>query len=302
MEIIPLLNKFYEKLIDIDLPPVLDDLVTKTKLNIEENIGNKIHNFRKKKKNQQEEIISKKADTISKSKEPLYNYFHEHNDEILHLQCICFSLDDLLYILSLISRNIQVFRSLPDFIFFQRTYEFIQPSDYKLDQENSKNPDQKKFFVIFKDEKNAKLEKFIKKNKKSTSTFESGEEDSDLIYKRFKFCIKTVLKGLNLLNNKDYAHLNMAKNTKKFFSALKYTLDDFGEFSEVKNIIPLKWYGQYIFNNKDGLDDKYKINDYSKLYDEIFNEEFNTLSELKSVISVIITRVGMYIRCAEKIL
>ena len=302
MEIIPLLNKFYEKLIDIDLPPVLDDLVTKTKLNIEENIGNKIHNFRKKKKNQQEEIISKKADTISKSKEPLYNYFHEHNDEILHLQCICFSLDDLLYILSLISRNIQVFRSLPDFIFFQRTYEFIQPSDYKLDQENSKNPDQKKFFVIFKDEKNAKLEKFIKKNKKSTSTFESGEEDSDLIYKRFKFCIKTVLKGLNLLNNKDYAHLNMAKNTKKFFSALKYTLDDFGEFSEVKNIIPLKWYGQYIFNNKDGLDDKYKINDYSKLYDEIYNEESSILNELKSVISIIITRDGMNIRCAEKIL
>ena len=302
MEIIPLLNKFYEKLIDIDLPPVLDDLVTKTKLNIEENIGNKIHNFRKKKKNQQEEISSKKADTISKSKEPLYNYFHEHNDEILHLQCICFSLDDLLYILSLISRNIQVFRSLPDFIFFQRTYEFIQPSDYKLDQENSKNPDQKKFFVIFKDEKNAKLEKFIKKNKKSTSTFESGEEDSDLIYKRFKFCIKTVLKGLNLLNNKDYAHLNMAKNTKKFFSALKYTLDDFGEFSEVKNIIPLKWYGQYIFNNKDGLDDKYKINDYSKLYDEIYNEESSILNELKSVISIIITRDGMNIRCAEKIL
>ena len=302
MEIIPLLNKFYEKLIDIDLPPVLDELVTKTKLNIEENIGNKIHNFRKKKKNTQQEIDKNKKKIISKSNKPLYNYFHEHSDEILHLQCICFSLDDILYILALISRNIQAFSGLPDFTFFQRTYEFIQPSDYKLDQENSKNPNQKKFFVIFKDEKNANLEKFIKKNKKSTSTFITGEEDSDLICKRFKFCIKTVLKGLNLLNNKDYAHLNMAINSKKFFSALKYTLDDFGEFSEVKNKIPLKWYGQYIFNNKDGLDDKYKINDYSKLYDEIYNEESNILNELKSVISIIITRDGMNIRCAEKIL
>ena len=302
MEIIPILNKFYEKLIDIDLPPVLDDLVTKTKLNIEENIGNKIHNFRKKKKGPQPAIDNKKNKITLKSKEPLYNYFHEHSDEILHLQCICFSLDDILFILSLINRNIQAFSGLPDYIFFERTYEFIQPSDYKLDQENNKNPNQKKFFVIFKDEKNTNLEKFIKKSKKTNSTFSSDEQDSDLIYKRFKFCIKTVLKGLNLLNNKDYAHLNMANTTRKFFSALKYTLDDFGEFSEVKNKIPLKWYGQYIFNNKDGLDDKYKINDYSKLYDEIFNEEFNTLSELKSVISVIITRDGMNIRCAEKIL
>ena len=302
LEIIPLLNKFYEKLIDIDLPPVLDDLVTKTKLNIEENIGNKIHNFRKKKKVQQPSTDNTKKKISLKGKEPLYNYFHEHSDEILHLQCICFSLDDILYILSLIGRNINAFSGLPDFTFFERTYEFIQPSDYKLDQENSKNPNLKKFFVIFKDEKNANLEKYIKKNKKSASTFASEGEDSDIICKRFKFCIKTVLKGLNLLNNKDYPHLNKAISNKKFFSALKHTLDDFGEFSEVKNKIPLKWYGQYIFNNKDGLDDKYKDNDYSKLYDEIYNEEFNILNELKSIISVIITRDGMNIRCAEKIL
>ena len=167
MEIIPLLNKFYEKLIDIDLPPVLDDLVNKTKLNIEENIGNKIHNFRKKKKTQQPLTNDVKRNLNSKGKDLSYNYFHEHNDEILHLQCICFSIDDILYILSLIGRNINAFNGLPDFPFFEKTYEFIQPSDYKLDQENSKNPDLNKFFVIFKDEKNANLEKFIKKKKKA---------------------------------------------------------------------------------------------------------------------------------------
>ena len=302
LEIIPLLNKFYEKLIDIDLPPVLDDLVTKTKLNIEENIGNKIHNFRKKKKSQQSNNDDKKDKKEPKKKEILYNYFHEHSDEILHLQCICFSLDDILFILTLIGRNIQAFSGLPDFTFFERTYEFIQPSDYKLDQENSRNPDLKKFFIIFKDEKNSNLDQFIKKNKKVASTFVSGDQDTDLIFKRFKFCIKTILKGLNLLNSKDYAHLNMAVNSRKFLSALKYTLDDFGEFSEVKNKIPLKWYGQYIFNNKDGLEEKYKINDYSKLYDEIYNEELSILNELKSFSSIIITRDGMNIRCAEKIL
>ena len=302
IEIIPLLNKFYEKLIDIELPKVLDDLVTKTKLNIEENIGNKIHNFRKKKKNLQQTPDPKKSKLIPNEKEILYNYFQQHSDEILHLQCICFSIDDILYILNLIGRNIQAFSGLPNFGFFQRTYEFIQPSDYKLDKENSKNPDQNKFFIIFKDEKNSNLETLIKKKKKNTSTFISGDEDSDLIFQRFKYCIKTILKGLNLLNSKDYAHLNMAYNTKKFFTALKHTLDDFGEFSEAKNKIPLKWYGQYLFNNREGLEDKYKFNDYSKLYDDIYNEELNKLNELKSLSSVIITRDGMNIRCAEKIL
>jgi len=302
LEIIPLLNRFYEKLIDIELPKVLDNLVTKTKLNIEENIGNKIHNFRKKKKNQQQTPDIKKSKIIPKEKEILYNYFQQHSDEILHLQCICFSIDDILYILTLIGRNIQAFSGLPNFSFFERTYEFIQPSDYKLDKENSINPDQNKFFIIFKDEKNSNLETLIKKKKKNTSTFISGDEDSDLIFQRFKFCIKTVLKGLNLLNSKDYAHLNMAYNTRKFFTALKHTLDDFGEFSEAKNKIPLKWYGQYLFNNRDGLEDKYKRDDYSNLYDEIYNEELGKLNELKSLSSVIITRDGMNIRCAEKIL
>lgn len=303
IEMIPLLNKFYGKLIDIELSPVLDGLINKTKKNIELNIGNKIHNFRKKKKiNPQQNVDIKKNKVVPKEKETLYNYFNQHNDELIHLQCICFSLDDILFILTLIGRNIQAFSGLPDFTFFERTYEFIQPSDYKLDQENSRNPDQKKFFIIFKDEKNSNLEKLIKKNKKTASTFASGEKDADLICQRIKFCIKTVLKGLNLLNNKDYAHLNMAMTNKKFFSSLKFTLDDFGEISEVKNKIPLKWYGQYIYNNKDALESKYKNGDYSLLYDEIYNEELNTLNELKSFSSIIITRDGMNVRCAENIL
>ena len=112
---------------------------------------------------------------VPKEKEILYIYFNQHNDELIHLQCICFSLDDILFILTLIGRNIQAFSGLPDFTFFERTYEFIQPSDYKLDQENSRNPDQKKFFIIFKDEKNSNLEKLIKKTKKTASTFSSEE-------------------------------------------------------------------------------------------------------------------------------
>ena len=48
IEIIPILNKFYEKVIDIELPKTLEDLVSKVKLKIEQNLDNKIINFRRK--------------------------------------------------------------------------------------------------------------------------------------------------------------------------------------------------------------------------------------------------------------
>ena len=304
IEIIPLLNKFYDKLINIELPKVLDDLVTKTKLKLEENIGNKIHNFRKKNKIKPQERETPPPSTINNSDENilLYNYFKEHSDEILHLQSICFSLDDILYILNLLNRNLKAYKKLPKNNYFEKTYELIKSLAYKIDKEISKDPHKKIFFVIFQDEKNNQLEQLLKQKKKNVSTFTSENQDSEIICKRFKFCIKTVLKGLNLLNNKDYPYLNMASSSSKFFTSLKYTLDDFGEFSEVKNKIPLKWYGQYIYNSKELLDEEYKKNDYSKLYDEIYNDELNSLNELKNFSSIIITRDGMNVRCAEKIL
>jgi len=273
IELIPIINKLYDKIIDIELPPVLDLL------------------------------INNKSEDNKKG--IIYNYFHEHNDELLHLQCICFSLQDFSYILLLIERNLQAFSDLPDFDNFKKAYNYIQCQsrdifDNKIIEIENNN--KKNYFLIFKDEKNSRFDNLIKQNNCNMSSF-SGNEDSDFICKRFKFCIKTVLKGLNLLDNKDYSYLNMAVSNKKFFSALKYTLDDFGELSEDKNnIIPLKWYGQYIFNNKESLEKIYKDEDYKKIYEEIYNEESKILSELKSFSSIIITRDGMNIRCAENIL
>ena len=303
IEIIPLLNKFYDKLIDIELPKTLDDLVTKTKLKTE--TENKIYNFRQKKINNlspEGESSLPSQNIPSNENILLYDYFNEHSDEILHLQSICFSLNDVLYILNLLNRDLKPYNNLPKNEFFKRTYDLIKSSAYKLDREISKDPDKKKFFVIFQDEKNTQLEQLLKQKKKNISTFTSENQDTEIIGKRFKFCIKTVLKGLNLLNNKDYPYLNMASSSSKFFTSLKYTLDDFGEFSEVKNKIPLKWYGQYICNSKELLDEEYKKDDYLKLYEEIYNDELNSLNELKNFSSTIIARDGMNIRCAEKIL
>ena len=306
IEIIPILNQFYEKLIDIELPKALEDLVSKVKLKIEQNLDNKIFNFKRKndKRRFQEkkEEQKKKKEPIKKEDEILFDYFKENDDEIMHLESICFSLSDVLFIIELIKRNTKIFEGLSKYEFFIKTLERIQFDDYKLNEIVRNNVKSKQFFIIFRDEKNSKLEKLLRSNKKNISTFISGNQDSDLICKRIKFCIKTILKGLNLLNNKDYSYLNKAVSTNKFFSAIKHTLNDLSEYSEEHDKIPLKWYGQYINNYKKGLAEVYQKDDFEKLYSELYDEEKDILSELKSFSSTIITRDGMNLRCAEKLL
>ena len=283
LELIPILNKFYEELINIELPPILNYLVKSTESSIDIKDEN----------NNNEDSLEEKDE-----KKLGNNYFMKHSDELINVECICFSFDDLLTILSLIGKNIQAFSGLPHFDVFQKAYNYIKEYENLICDEIKKEKDQKNFFLAFKTEKNDKFEKSMKNHK--TSIFTSEDQDSDLITQRFKFCIKTVLKGLNLLNNKDYPYLNMAISNRKFFSALKYILDDFGELSEIEDKIPLKWYGQYIFNNKDGLEKQYKEDDYLNLYNEINEEESKILKELKSRSSISITRDGINIECAEK--
>lgn len=298
IEIIPLLNKFYAKLIDVDLPPVLNNLLFKYKQNIGNNKPKDSFNIRKRKVT----LEGKCKEQSKDENKPIYNYFNEHQEEIFNLQCICFSLDDILFILSLIGRNIKAFKHLPEYIFFERTYEFIQPSDYKLDQENSKHPDTKNFFIIFRDEKSSELENYMKERKNKKLEFNSEEKDPISVCKKFKFCIKKVLRGLKFLNRKDYDYLNLSIDSNNFFTALKFILEQHGEFSELKSRIPLKWYAQYIYNNKENLDDKYKYDDFSILYNEILNEESEVLQKLQSLISIIIIRNKMNLVCAESIL
>ena len=305
-EIIPLINKFYEKVIDIELPKTLEELIAKVKLKIEQNIDNKIFHFRRKNIKRRIDPTKKEIE-IKKEPEKLeeeikYNYFKNNDDEIMHLESICFSAQDILFILSLIQKKPKLFEGLPDYKFFSKTIERIKAEDERLQNIVRKNGINKQFFIVFQEEKNLKLENLIRNNSSNVSTFSSINQDSDIICKRIKFCIKTILKDLNLLNNKDYSYLNRAISTNKFFGAIKKTLNNITYSSGETDKIPLKWYGQYLYKNKKGLSQIYQNDDYEKLYIELLEEEENMLKELKSFSSTIITRDGMNLRCAENLL
>ena len=305
-EIIPLINKFYEKVIDIELPKTLEELIAKVKLKIEQNIDNKIFHFRRKNIKRRIDPTKKEIE-IKKEPEKLeeeikYNYFKNNDDEIMHLESICFSAQDILFILSLIQKKPKLFEGLPDYKFFSKTIERIKAEDERLQNIVRKNGINKQFFIVFQEEKNLKLENLIRNNSSNVSTFSSINQDSDIICKRIKFCIKTILKDLNLLNNKDYSYLNRAISTNKFFGAIKKTLNNITYSSGETDKIPLKWYGQYLYKNKKELSQIYQNDDYEKLYIELLEEEENILKELKSFSSTIITRDGMNLRCAENLL
>ena len=294
MEIIPILNQFYEKLIDIELPKTLNDLVSKTKDRMEENTDSQIFSFRRKVNNSN----IPKAPQYSAT--PLYDYFSENSDEIMQIQSICFSLSDIFFIKNLIDKDPTKFKDLPRYDSFIKAINIISSNEHKLDQQLGQEKTRRRFFVIYKIEKNAQLEKIFRQKNKIIK--ENSDQESELIRFKIKDCIKKILRGLNVLNNKDYSYLNMATSNEKFLLAIQYTLEDILEFSDNENEIPLHWYGQFIANNKLGLDQSYLTNDLEKLYEELYNEETNMLNELKSYSSIIITRDGMNLRCAEKIL
>ena len=275
IEIIPLLNEFYNKLVDVKYPNVLNSLI------------------KKKMKNK----------TNSK-KTKLYKYFKENNDEILQLQCICSCIDDILCIIKIINKNEANFKTLKNSEKFFNSLNLIETD---ILQEISNNEtDTSIFFVLFNDKYNPKLNKLITKDDMGLLIKKPkiNVNEEELKNRRFKLCITNILQGLNSISSKSYTYLNMAISNDIFFTLLQYMLEDIEELNNKNDSqeIPLKWYCQYINSNKKVLDSTYKENDYEKLYNEINKEELDKLKELYDFSEIIISRDGMNLRCCEKII
>ena len=276
LELIPILNKFYDKLVDLRLPRQLNEYISHAFEYIEKNT------FRFGAKN----VIKK-----NKKHPPItYDYFGENPDEILRLQAICFNVTDAITLKDIIYENEIEFKDLPNYSSIKKAINEIDHNEPNIDQARKKyeKKDGKSFFLIYKLDKLPDTYEFLSRKK--------SRKEKPLIW-RIKDCIKTILKGLNLLDIKDYSYLSMATNNEKFFQAINHTLKDLAEDDE----IPLSWYSKFIMNNKSKLEDQsYFKDDLKKLYDEILKEESQTLNDRKALSSVINAREGMNIQFAKK--
>ena len=297
IEVIPIINQFYERIIDIQLPKTLDKLVEEHMKIPNISIIKQTH----MRQSYYEDLLNNKDSSPQISSiSPSYDYFSQNPDELINIKCMCFSLEDILFILKILKQNKNKFSHLEKFNFFCKTIEKISVFEPKLYLASQKNPEVKPFFLLFNTKE--KEIKILNDEENINYSKLENDQDSNFILKRIIFCIKTVLSGLNLLNNKDYPYLNIANTTNKFFSSLKHTLEDYGEFPDGKNEIPLKWYSQYISKNKKMLDKNLRKNDYEKFYKNLYEKEAIILKDLKNFSSELNTRNGLNKRCAEKII
>lgn len=276
IEIIPEMNRFYNELIQVELPHILNKLV----------IG---------------EI---KYNEIEK-----YNYFDENNEELLNIQCVCFSIQDILLLIKYIKPEINnAFKprednpdqTQKDTIFLKTIKRLITQEAYLKEQVN--NNKRRLFFISQNTEENPYKTNILGSNEEKL-TFFTDKEKAALVLSKIKKSIIVILRGLNLINNRVYSYLNQATSNHNFFISINQTLqaEEYSVNSQA-DLIPLNWYSLYMISNLQNLDSKYKEGDYIQLYKEIYDDEQKKIDFLKQKSNLIITKYGMNIRCSENLL
>jgi hypothetical protein len=228
----------------------------------------------------------------------VFDYFKENKEELMHIKSICFSVEDVLLIIKTLKPISETFRS--DNLFYKSIEKISNQENYLTAL--TKIDSSRRFFNIFNITNNPEMVDLLYP-KVFKFTFTNEVENNEFILKRIKFCIRLILKGLNLLNLKVYSHLIHANTTEKFFEALNQIiqLEEFND-REYNDKIPINWYSLYMTTNILYLSDEYKKDDYSKLYQELLAEEKQEIGFLNTKSNLVITKYGMNIRCVEKII
>ena len=111
LEVIPLMGVFYEKLIDVELPRVLNEIIIS---DMNRPVVSSFKRARMKRKAEKENT------TITPEQQEIqYDYFKEHPEESINIQCTCFSIQDIIFLYEVIHSKIELFKHLPKYIFFQ---------------------------------------------------------------------------------------------------------------------------------------------------------------------------------------
>ena len=287
IEKMPEILDMFSKLIDIDLPPFIDDL------------------------------INDKLDPNFS-----YDYFELNKDEKLMHYSICFNFQDLKSILNGLSKLVDKidFDKYKNGISLLKTFERLNSEKHRklLDLIEKKN-NNKSFFIVRKQYK----ENLKKPNSEKVTNKENDNNiGNELLEEKFENYFLTQklnanneyneLLSLNIETKRNF-NMNEIKSTdipgiepkntiikiKNFFSDLLYNINHLQKYnfpkcninntieilnsiekyyklsdSDLDNSIPNEWYCQSILNLIKNIPEDYTKNDFEKLYDEM-EEEIN---------------------------
>jgi hypothetical protein len=156
-----------------------------------------------------DEIFNKKIVNFNN-----YQYFKENPDELINIQTMCFSSSDVVFLYKLIKQNLDQFSE----------DNLISKIIEKLsNQENFMNQliknETRQFFLIFQTEYNPEKKKILKPEV-LRFTFNNDIANTEFRLKRIKFCIKLVLRGINLIDSNICSQYSTSLNTERFFLIL----------------------------------------------------------------------------------
>ena len=271
LEIIPILDKFYNLIMDVKLPDIIEELINFKIKNIQINKTEK-KAFRKKKVENINNIINYKndlfiSDIIKKKKtKRKFNLTSK-------FKYICFSVRNLLYILSLIDKNKNKFENLPNKDIFNTIFQSLINKKQDIEILNSNNDKTEKFYLIYEKPKNNFIKLFRNTKRQNTNFFLKTKNNlNEMNLKHIKYCLKNILQEINIF---DISYINNS--------------DDNIDKKKNENI-PLNWYRKYLKDNIKSLDEKYLKNNKEELFNELYEDELYNINLLNEYWDLLIMK------------
>ena len=152
-----------------------------------------------------------------------YNYFKENPNELVNIQSMCFSISDVVFLYKIIKNNLEFFA---DEKLIGKAIERLSNQEsflYKLTKSETRN-----FFLIFETKFNPD-KKNILQPEEIEYMFNNDIANAEFRLKKIKFCIKLILRSMNLVDSNICSQFPYSINTEKFFIILnkvyKFILD-----------------------------------------------------------------------------
>lgn len=232
-----------------------------------------------------------------------FSFFDIMKEELIEMNAICFDINDVLMIMQVLSRNIKELKTDNYFKTIVKSYEKLtyQETYLKSLVKNDSKLSQQRYLLLFKHDYNPAFNHLLKPKANIFSCSNFNEENTTFILQRVKYCINFVLRQLNMINPKTYSFLRNITQTLEFFSAINeiVLLQDQNSYIDK---IPLGWYSIYLNSNISKLEPTYSDSNFIKLYDELLEEITADNALVVEKTNNVISRLGMNIRVADKIL
>ena len=267
IDAMPKVFEFFDKLINVKLPPLLEKITTNM-------VG---------------------ADVIDNI--PLcmysYNFFQENPKEIIRDVSLCFNIDDILTILEIIKSNSNAFfaktpfnSNSDDYENFKGAFDKLEDPDHMKVLLKIKNKDEdakeKTYILIKRQEKSAELEyiygfkntHFQLKEIKKPKT----EEEKELnIILKIKNALCKILFNFKEIPDDDFFGFTI-ENTEEFISALMKLAKI--NYYNLDTSVESDWFILSLKSLRKNLPPKYNENDCAFLYEELFNDISSVLHRM----------------------